>query len=163
MKGTTEGFGIFLNNLKKISGSRFTIRVFVRSNSGLASEDPAFYGDILENSKGYIARTGRDYSFLKPSLENFSERAKKDIDIKDFISYQKLSKKGRNRSKEQMIEASKFLAEKAVDDVLYYILYEAPQYDRKRKNPSLIDTQKLLNAITFEVIDKDGIVVSRGY
>lgn len=154
-KGSISDVNRTLKNISKLNGVKFTIKVGMISNGLNDSEDPAFYGGLLEEGR---VSDSRDYSFLKPALKNFH----KEIDVKPLLKKLTKDKVGR-RGDAEMIKASKEYARKAVDRVQEYILYEAPQYpDRERKNPTLLDTGKLFDSIGYKIYDKKKKVVGYG-
>lgn len=158
-KGQLGDVQQMLTNIKKLNGKKFIITVGMASNGRELSEDPAYYGGVLEDqSNKDIASTGRDYRFLSPALDGFE----KELDIKPMLK-KLLRADGKKRGDKEMIKASKEYGKKAVERVQQYILYEAPQYpDRKRKNPTLVDTGRLFDSIQYRVYDSKGKVVGRG-
>lgn len=148
-----------LSNIKKLNGKKFTVAIGMTSNGKENSENPAYYGAVLEEERNpYIVATGRDYRFLEPSLYGFE----KELDVKPMLK-KLLRADGKKRNDEEMIKASVAYGKKGVDKVRDYILYDAPQYpDRERKNPTLFDTLKLFDSIQYRVYDKKGKIVGRG-
>lgn len=156
--GTIE---TLLDNIKKLNGQRYNVSVTIDDNGKSDSENPAYYGTILEEQRGNTANHGRDYRFLEPALNNFAKKLSSGDDMKEFLKIVKAD--GKKRGKKEMEKASQFYGEKAVEAVQEYILYNAPQYpDRQRKNPTLLETGELYDSIKFVIRDKAGRVIKEG-
>lgn len=150
-----------LDNIKKLNGQRFRVSVTIESFGGEKSEDPAYYGTILENQLGHTASHGRYYKFLEPAMRDFSTKLLNNDDINIYLDLVKMD--GKRRGRKEMLEASRLYGQKAVERVQEYILVEAPQYpDRERKNPTLIESGDLFDSIKYVIRDKNGNIVSEG-
>lgn len=150
-----------LRNVKQLNGTRYNINITIENHGGEASENPAYYGSLLEKGLDKGSKLGRDYRFISPSLQDFHKRVIKDTDTKYFLEIVKAD--GRKRGEKEMLKACKFYGQKAVERVQEYMLYEAHQYpERERKNPSLIDTGRLFDSIKYVVRDKKGRIRAGG-
>ena len=158
-KGKLGDVQQMLTNIKKLNGKKFIVTVGMASNGQENSENPAYYGGVLEEERNpHIVATGRDYKFLSPALDGFE----KELDVKPMLN-KLLRADGKKRGDKEMIKASKEYGKKAVERVQYYILYDAPQYpDRERKNPTLVDTCRLFDSFQYRVYDSKGKIVGRG-
>lgn len=152
---------VMLKNIKELNGKSQKVNVDIKSNGMADSENPAFYGALLENGGNNFRGTGREYDFIKPSLEEFDATIKNSEDMKEFLKIAKAD--GKRRGKQEMANASEFYGQKAVHKVQEYMLYETPQYaNRGHDNPSLIDTGLLFDSIRYTVEDSKGKILRRG-
>lgn len=158
-KGQLGDVQQMLTNIKKLNGKKFIVTVGMASNGMEKSKDPAYYGGVLEEERNpAIVATGRDYRFLSPALDGFE----KELDVKPLLK-KLLRADGKRRGDTEMIEASKVYGEKAVSKVREYMVFDAPIYpDRKRNTPTLMDTLKLFDSISYRVYNKNGRIVGRG-
>lgn len=150
-----------LKGIKALQGDHKIISIEVRDNGMKDDDNPAFYGALHEAGAGYDSTTGRYYKFLEPALRNFKEEILKgygDV-LKNSLSKQQEKK----RTQKELLDNAEKYAKAGVDRVQEYILYEAPQYpERKRKNPSLIETGELFDSIIYTIINKNGEILRGG-
>lgn len=151
---------VTLDNIKKLNGTRYIVRTTIEDNGGV-DNNPAKYGTYLEDFSGEGILYNRDYRFLSPALKDFKTEMVHSKDMDEYLSIFKVD--GKRRGKKEMLKAAEYYGQAAVDRVRQYILYEAPQYpERKRKNPSLIDTGNLYDSIKYEIYDKKNNLLSEG-
>ena len=150
-----------LDNIQKLQGTKYRVVVTIQSNGERKDKDPAYYGSLLERGTDRINASGRYYKFLEPGLRNFSTKLVHSNDFKEYMEMVRAD--GKRRGKKEMIKASEWYGRKAVDSVRDYILYDAPQYpERRRKNPSLLDTWNLYDSLVYRVYDKNNNLVAQG-
>lgn len=151
-----------LKRIKELQGDRKIISVSIKSNGKENNENPAFYGAIHEAGAGYDSVTGRYYKFLSPALRGFYDKFRDDY--RDaIIRATKLKSSGKRRTQKELLDNAEVYARSGVDRVQEYILYEAPQYpDRKRKNPSLIETGELFDSIQYTIRNENCKILRSG-
>ena len=151
-----------LKRIKELQGDHKIISISVRDNGMPDNENPAFYGAVHEARKGYDSITGRYYRFLAPALKGFDKKIRQEYQkaIKDATKVKSSSKR---RTQKELLDNAEQYARNGVERVQEYILYEAPQYpDRKRKNPSLLETGLLFDSIMYTIKNEKGKILRGG-
>lgn len=147
-----------LQTAKDMHGTTNTITVTVRDTGEKLNENPRYYGAIHEQGRGAGSIYGRDYRFLSPALEDFANDVRKEYKA-GIMKGLTFKIKGHRRTQKQLLDNAEMIGRNGADRVLEYVLYDAPQYpDRARKNPTLLDTGKLLDNIIYVISDKNGNV-----
>lgn len=150
-----------LRNIKELQGDHKIITVSVKDNGRADNENPMFYGAIHEAGAGYDSVTKRYYRFLSPALKGFFNRFKDEY--RDAIIRATTKTSGRRRTQKELLDNAEIYGRAGVERVQEYILYEAPQYpERKRKNPSLIETGELFDSIIYTIKNEKGNILRGG-